>query len=156
MQKLIALVAFAVAGLWGPVASAQPIVTPDPARYASELSNNMAVGGVAPLRELFGEMQRGAALPPDVEAALLPYERAVTQRRAVIGHVIDDVMLSDVYRALYLYHYYGENFWLFTRLDFVRIGDEWALSGAAFGSDWSKVALISTPGFRSVPLAPRP
>lgn len=149
MKRLIALAAFAVAALSAPIASAQPVVTPDPARFVGELSNNMAVGGVAPLRALYVEMYRSAALPTNIEAALLTYERAIAQPRAVIGRVIDDVTLSDSYRAIYTYHYYGENYWLFTRIDFVRIGDEWALSAAAFGSEWSTVALSTTPGFRS-------
>ena len=153
MRKLIAAAAFACAALSASLAAARPIVTADPARYVGELADNMAVGGVAPLRAMYVEMYRGAALPTNIEAALLTYERAITERRAVLGRVIEDVALSDTYRAIYTYHYYGENLWLFTRVDFVRIGEEWALSAAAFGSDWSAVAMTTTPSFRAA--APR-
>jgi hypothetical protein len=82
---------------------------------------------------------------------LLAYERGLPSQQAVVSRVTDDVSLSDTFRSIYLYHYYGDNFWVHTRLDFVRVSQdgEWALAFAGFSSEWSGVALATTPGFRS-------
>jgi len=154
MRHFMAIVAFAIAAASASLASAQPIVTADPGRYAAELSNNMAVGGIAPLRALFTEMYP-TGLPTNVEAALITFERAITVRRAIEARVIEDVTLADSFRTIYLYHYYGSTYWVFTRVDFVRIGDEWALSGASFGSDWTMVAMVTTPDFHPSGQPPR-
>lgn len=142
------------AALWASVAfssaHAQPIVTADPGRYATEFSDRMSVGGVAPLRVLYNEMFANASLPANIEAALLTYERGITNPRALRSEVVEDIALSQSYRAIYTYAYYGSNSWIFVRLDFVRIGaDEWALSAASFGSEWNSVAIAATPSFVS-------
>lgn len=150
MRILFALAAVAV-WLLASTASAQPIVTPDPGRYATELSNNMSVGGIAPLRALYVDMFDARSLPTNIEAALITYERAITNNRAVVARVVEDISLEDTYRSVYLYHYFGSTNWMFTRLDFVRIdpSGDWALSSATFGSEWSSVAMSATSGFRS-------
>ncbi|HYD86954.1 MAG TPA: hypothetical protein VEA80_05740 [Vitreimonas sp.] len=149
MKRVILL----VVALWAAPMSlswAQPVVVADPARHVTELSNNMSVAGVAPLRALYSQMYSGAALPSNVEAALLTYERAITSPRALESRIIEDITLSDAYRAIFLYHYYGSNAWIFIRLDFVRIGpEEWTVSAATFGSEWTRVAIPVTPGFTS-------
>lgn len=132
------------------LAAAQPVVMSDPGRYASDLSSTMSVAGIAPLRAMYSQMYSGAALPSNIEAALLTYERGVTSNRALESRVIEDVSVGDAYRAIFLYHYYGSNAWIFIRLDFVRISpDEWTLSAASFGSEWTTVAIATTPSFRS-------
>jgi hypothetical protein len=66
-----------------------------------------------------------------------------------VSRVIDDVVLSDMVRSIYLYHYFGENNWVYTRLDFGGIGDgRWALTGVCFADRWSNIVVATTPGFR--------
>jgi hypothetical protein len=150
MRAILAVIALAFVVLAPSGVSAQPIVTSDPGRYAAELSNNMAVGGVGPLRGLYVSMFPGASLPTNIEATLLTYERAITSPRAMEAGIVEDVSLSNRYRSVYLCHYYGTNLWVFTRVDFVRISPtEWALTAAAFGSEWSSVAQVMTPSFQS-------
>lgn len=150
MRHIFGLLAFVATLLIAPAATAQPVVVADPLRYATELSNNMAVGGFAPLRQVYVQFAEGAALATNVEAALLSYERVITSPRAVEARIVEDVSLSDTYRAIFLYHYYGSTTWVFTRLDFVNLGGgEWRLVAATFGSQWSNVAIATTPSFRS-------
>ncbi|HVK81256.1 MAG TPA: hypothetical protein VM915_11660 [Verrucomicrobiae bacterium] len=149
-MRIFWVVAALAVTLASPIASAQQIVVADPARHATELSNNMAVGGVMPLRTLYSQISEGAALNASVEAGLMTFERSIAAPRAAHAAVIEDMSLADTYRSIVLYHYYGSTTWIFTRLDYVRIGPtEWALSSAYFGSDWRNVALPDSPSFRS-------
>ena len=79
----------------------------------------------------------------------MTYERSLTSPRAALSRVTEDVTLSDTLRSIYLYHYYGENIWVHTRIDFVRISDdgEWAVAALSFGGDWSIVAQKRPLGF---------
>jgi hypothetical protein len=157
MRRIVlgALLAFAaLLGVCGRAsAETPPIVTDDPAEYAQVFADSMAVSGIRPVRQAFEAMlaPSGGALPADAEAALIVYERANLHTPALVSRVIDDVVLGDAFRVIYLYHYFGGNGWVFTRLDFVRIGQrEWALSRLAFGDRWSTVALTPSPGFTPV------
>jgi hypothetical protein len=80
----------------------------------------------------------------------LVYERGIPTNQAVIAKIEEDITLSDTYRQIFLYHYWGRNYWLHTRVDFVRIsGDgEWAVSYIGFASEWAGLASTTTPGFR--------
>jgi len=130
-------------------AFAQPIVTRDPRAYMETLADAMGVSGMAPLRSLYVEINRGAPLNTNVEAALLSYERGLPSQQAAIARVAEDVMLADTLRSIYLYHYFGENYWVFTRVDFVRIADaDWAVAYVAFSSEWNSITISTTPGFR--------
>ncbi len=131
-------------------ASAQSVVTRDPRAYTETLADAMGVSGMAPLRSLYVQIAPGGTINATVEAALLSYERALPTTSAAIAKVEEDVTLSDTYRQIYLYHYWGQTYWVHTRLDFVRISaNEWALSYLAFGSEWSALASSTTAGFRS-------
>lgn len=152
MRALLAVVVILMALVSATPASAQAITTRDPRAYMETLANTMGVSGMAPLRSIYGEINNGAALSTTVEAALLAYERGIPTTRAVIAKVEEDVMLSDTYRQIYLYHYWGQNYWLHTRIDFVRISadGEWAMSYVAFSSEWGNLTSATTPGFRVV------
>src|SRR5262245_28848960 len=132
-----------------------PIVVRDPGQYAQTFADSMALAGVRPLRDAFTTLIAPAALPPEGESSLRIYETSITQLPARVSRVIEDVVLGDALRTIYLYHYYNDNAWIFTRLDFVRIGeDQWALTRLAFSDRWANVVLTTTPGFRP-PTPPR-
>lgn len=126
-----------------------PVVTDDPALYAQTFADSMALSGVSPIRDVF-EVLVGDPLPPDVEPGLLVYERAITQLPARVSRIIEDVTLGgDGTRMIYLYHYFGDTTWIFTRLEFVFVGDgRWALSRVAFADRWASVVVATTPGFQ--------
>lgn len=125
-----------------------PIVTSDPGAYARAFADQMALSGVAPLREAFSGLLHGAPIPPESEAALHVYESPDMVKPAIVSRVLDDQVVGDGYRVVYLYHYFGGNYWLFTRLEFVRISQsEWALVQFKFASTWTGVVLATTPGF---------
>jgi len=130
-------------------AQSPPVTMANPSQYAADVANLMSRRGVAPLREIYNLMF-GATLPANIEAALIAYERAIDGNTAVIGRVVETTTLADSFRSIYMYHYFGNNAWIFTRLDFVRISEtEWALSTTAFSSEWSGVVSTTTPGFSS-------
>lgn len=150
MRTILALAVILLAYVAAPLASAQSVVVRDPRAYADTLADAMGVSGMAPLRALYQEVSPSGTVSATVEAALLAYERGLPSTRAPIAKVQEDVTLSDTYRQIYLYHYWGQNYWLHTRLDFVRISDtEWSVSYVAFGSEWGGLASPVTPGFRS-------
>ncbi|MBX9746365.1 MAG: hypothetical protein K2X34_05660 [Hyphomonadaceae bacterium] len=154
MRILLAFAAILLAHFAAPEASAQPIVTRDPRAYMETLADAMGVSGMAPLRSLYVELSNNAPLSTTVEASLLAYERGIPTTRAFVAKIEEDLTLSDTYRQIYLYHYWGQNYWLHTRVDFVRISNdgEWAISYVGFASEWSTLASGVTPGFR--PSAP--
>ncbi|MEZ6022694.1 MAG: hypothetical protein R3C16_04610 [Hyphomonadaceae bacterium] len=129
-----------------------PIVVRDPAVFARVEMDAITLSGARAFRELFVELLgRDASLPADVEAGLLVYERANLHLPAAYARVVDDVAEGDALRVIYLYHYFGDTSWVFTRLEFVAIGSgEWALARFAFSDRWSGVALTMSPGARSV------
>jgi hypothetical protein len=132
------------------LAQSPPVTTADPAQYMRDVSALMSRTGISTLRDIYVTMFQTSALPASVEGALVTYERLVAGRQAVLGRIVEDTQLSDTFRSIYTYHYFGDNAWLFTRFDFVRISDtEWALSAAVFSSEWSNVAALATPGFTS-------
>ena len=153
MRIFIAALAALICAATSARAQDAAFTTTDPAVYAQAFSDAMTLSGVRPIRETFTRMLAGGGtLTADLEAALQPYEAANLQTPARIARVIDDVMLSDVLRTVYLYHYFGGNGWIFTRLEFVRISEtEWSLSRLAFSDRWAAVALSTTPGFRPSP-----
>jgi len=109
----------------------------------------MALAGVRPIREAF-EALVGGTIPADAEAGIVTYEQAITQLPARVSRVIEDVTLADSVRIIYLYHYYGDNSWIFTRLEFISIGDgRWAFNRLAFADRWATVVVATTPGFQS-------
>lgn len=124
-----------------------PIVVRDPASFVATLAFQMDSQGAEPLRATFLQLF-GGSLGPQFEAQLVVYERAIGTRRAIVSRRIEDVTLSDAVRSIYHYHYYGQNLWIFTRVDFVRIDNErWAVSSLAFNSDWATIYSPSTPSF---------
>jgi len=134
-----------------------PITMRDPAVYAQTFSDAMALGGVRPIREAFLQLLGpGAQMPADVDAGLRVYENPDMIKPALMSRVVEDVVLADTFRVIYLYNYYGGNYWIFTRLEFVRIStDEWTLSRLAFADRWAHVVLQTTPSFQS-PAPARP
>lgn len=132
-----------------------PVVTTNPALYAQTFADSMAMSGVRPIRDVFQALM-GGPLPPDVEPGLITYERAITQMPARVSRVIEDVTLAgDVTRMIYLYHYFGDNSWIFTRLEFVFLGDgRWALNRVAFADRWAAIVVATTPGFQPSQAAP--
>ena len=130
-------------------AAEPPIVMRDPGQYAQTFADSMALAGVRPLRDAFTTLVAPNAPPPELESALRVYETAITQLPARVSRVVEDLVLGDALRTIYLYHYYNDNSWIFTRLDFVRIGeDRWALHRISFSDRWANVVLTTTPGFR--------
>jgi hypothetical protein len=150
MRVALTIIALALLHLAVPAASAQPVVTNNPRAYMETLSNAMGVSGMTPLRSVYEEVGNGAPLNPTVEAALLVYERGLPSTQAVVSRVSEDIMLSDTLRSIYLYHYYGENYWVHTRVDFVRISGDgmWAVAYVGFASEWNSIVINATPGFR--------
>lgn len=152
MRIVFALLA-AFAFLAGGPASAQiagpPVTTTDPGAYARAFSDSMALTGGRQLRDIFTTMLGpSGAMPSEVDQSIRVYENDEMERPARVARVLDDVVASDAYRVIYLYHYFGGNYFLFTRLEFTRIStSEWALSRIAFADRWSGVVLATTPGF---------
>lgn len=127
-------------------------VTENPAAYAQGIADAMALSGVRPLRQLYEEMLSSPTLPADLESGLMVYERAIGQKAAEVSRVIEDIVLSDVLRVIYLYHYFGDNSWVYTRLEFHAVGDgRWAVARVSFADQWSNVVLTTTPSFRPGP-----
>lgn len=149
-MRTFALIAGFFAAFAGPAfADDPPIVTTDPTQYAQTFADSMALAGVRPIREAFEDLV-GGPVPQESEAGLLTYERAITQLPARVSRVVEDVTLSDTVRMVYLYHYYGDTAWIFTRLEFVAIGNgRWSLNRVAFADRWANVAVATTPGFQS-------
>lgn len=126
-----------------------PIVTEDPGEYAQVFADAMTLSGVAPIRQAFSTIVGGAggSIPADAEAALIVFERANLETPATVSRVVDDLTAGGAYRVIYLYHYFGGNAWVFTRLEFARISETgWAMSRLAFADSWAGVAIAATPG----------
>ena len=131
-------------------AQSPPITTENPAQYMRDVTALMSRTGISALRDVYVTMFQSSALPANVEGALVTYERVVGGNQAVLARVVEDTQLGDTFRSIYTYHYFGNNGWLFTRFDFVRISEtEWAVSAVVFSSEWSNVAILTTPGFTS-------
>lgn len=147
--------ALATPGVGGAQLVDPPIVMRDPAAYAQTFADSMALSGVLPIRETFAQLIGAeATVSGDVEASLRVYEHPEMIKPARVSRVIEDVALADTFRVIYLYHYYGGNFWIFTRLEFVRVSPtEWTLSRLAFADRWPNIVLTTSPGFASA--APR-
>lgn len=134
------------------LAQSPPITTENPGQFTRDVSALMSRTGVGALRDIYVRLFASSALPANVEGALVTYERAIGGQSAVLGRVVEDTTLANTFRSVYTYHYYGSNAWLFTRFDFVKISDsEWALSAVAFSSEWSSVAVQTTPSFTPSP-----
>lgn len=133
------------------LAQSPPVVTSNPLQYVQDVSALMSRAGVGPIRDIYAQIYP-SALPPNIEGTLITYERAIAGKQSRLSRVIDVASLADTFSSIYTYQYYGENLWLFTRFDFVRISEtEWALSAVSFSSEWSFVALQTSPGFTSSP-----
>jgi hypothetical protein len=149
LRTLWFVAALALVGFAPSQARAEPpaIVVANPGEYARSFTERMS-GGIVALREEYQAVLRSATVPPQVDAALTPYERIASGRRALVARVVEDMVLADSIRTIYGYYYYGDNAWLFVRMDFVRTGDSaWAVSGLTFHSEWAGVVTPSTPGF---------
>lgn len=155
MMRLIALAVATLFLLGGTVnagtVNRPPVITRDPGAYAQQMADMMALGGVQPLRETFMTMLAPASghLPDDIDSSLRVYENPNLIKPAQVARIIDDEVLGDSYRVVFLYHYFDSNYWIFTRLEFVRISPtEWTLTRLSFADTWNGVALPLTPGFQ--------
>lgn len=156
MRALLFAIAM-MAALLGAQARAQnppAVVTENPAGYAQGFADTMTLSGIRSLREtyviLYGPF--GGTLPTNIESTLLVYERAIGSATAQISRVIEDITLGEATRTIYIYHYFGNNLWLFTRLDFYFMGDgRWALGSLAFADQWASIVSATTPSFRATP-----
>lgn len=144
---LIAILTLLIIGVATPAGHAQqslpPVLTPDPDAYAATVARQMQREGMQPIRATFEQMfaTNGSALPANVEGFLVTWERYLGRREATIVKEVDDVVIGSVTRQIYYYHYLGGNAWLFTRFDFVRVGDNnWALSALSLEDQWFKIA----------------
>jgi hypothetical protein len=149
-----ALALVAVLFCAAPRASAATVVTDNPALYAQGLADGMALTGMRALREAYRDLvgDESGAVPANIESSLLVYERAIGSRTAIVSRVVDDVVLSNTLRTIYIYHYFGESAWVFTRIDFHSIGEgRWAVAALSFADQWRNVAIQTTPGFRLSP-----
>jgi hypothetical protein len=152
MRVLLAILASVFVLAVARPAAAQPIVTDDPREYMETLRDAMGVSGMGPLRSLYQQLAGSAGINPQIEAALMVYERNMSSPRAAVARVTEDITLGDTLRTVYLYHYWGDNLWVHTRLDFVRISPtEWAVAYIGFGSEWHTIAQPMSPGFRPSP-----
>lgn len=157
-MRFLAYLAVFFAVLTAPArADDPPVVTSNPTVYAQTFADSMALAGVRPIREAF-EALVGGPVPQESEAGLVTYEQAITALPARVSRVIEDVSLGGgTVRMIYLYHYFGDNTWIFTRLEFVSIGDgRWSLNRLAFADRWANVVVATTPGFQSsqIPATP--
>lgn len=122
----------------------------DPDAYARQLADRMTSEGVealrAPLTELYAYQVHvpvaSAQLPPQWQAQFTTMQTVIAGRRASVSREISDVTLADTLRSIHYYHYFGDNVWIFTRLDFVRVANgRWALSYLLWGGDASVVGI---------------
>lgn len=137
-------------------AKAAPVTTDNPAAHAQGLADGMALTGIRALREAYRELLGGetGTVPANVETSLLVYERAIGSRTAIVSRIVEDVTLSGTLRMIYIYHYYGENVWVYTRIDFHSMGEgRWVVAALSFADQWTNVAILTTPGFRPSPPA---
>ena len=148
-MKHILLALAAVFVFAAPARAQTTVITTDPRGYAQGLMDAMTLGGMRPLREAYTDMFNGAQLSANIETTLLVYERAIGQNSAHVARIADDVVLSDVLRVIYLYHYFGENSWVYTRLTFHAVGDgRWAMAQLSFADQWATIVVATSPGFR--------
>ena len=140
-------------------AVAKTITTPDPGAYSQQLADRIATDGVAALRPVLTQLYAiqvhvpaaSAQLPPQYEAQFTTMQSVIAGRHATINRKLDDVTLADTLRSIFYYDYFGDNVWIFTRFDFVRVGDNrWAVSLVLWGGDESVVGIAPAPGFHSL------
>ncbi|HRE44234.1 MAG TPA: hypothetical protein PKY87_09710 [Terricaulis sp.] len=162
-QTIIALMAALGAALSATAAFAQSpadtlITVDNPATYSQRLADEIARDGViatAPILTRIYALQAGVAdiqLNPQQLAQFTTIQQMIAGRRATVVQQLADIALADTLRSIYYYHYFGRNVWIYTRLDFVRVGEtQWALSALLWNSDAN--ALGIEPGalpYRSV------
>jgi hypothetical protein len=135
------------------------ITTPDPAIYSQQLADRMATEGVSALRpvltQLYANQVRvpvaSVQLPPQYEAQFTTMQGLIAGRHASLERKLDDVVTANTLRSIYYYHYYGDNIWIFTRFDFVRVADDrWAVSLVLWGGDQSVVGISPSPSQHSM------
>lgn len=132
------------------------ITTEDPAAFARELADRVSAEGVDALRPILTEIYAiqmrtaGAQLPAQQAAIFDAAQAMIAGREASIISELDDIVLGGAFRTIFYYHYFGDNVWIFSRFDFVRMDDRrWALSLLLWGGDASLVGLSPAPTFRS-------
>lgn len=139
--------------------SSAAIAMADPAAYSREIAERMSAQGVEPLRPLLTQMyatQIGVSnanvqLPPQLDAQFATIQTLIAGRRATVTRRIGDVVAGDALRSIFYYHYFGDNVWVFTRFNFVRVGeDQWALSMVIWGGTENIVGLAPQPMFEPV------
>lgn len=156
MRRMMFAVAMVMA-LFGARAHAQnppAVVTENPASYTQGFADAMALQGIRSLRETYVTLYTpfGGVVPTNIESTLMVYERAIGSGTAQISRIVEDVTLGEALRIIYAYHYFGNNLWLFTRLEFYFLGDgRWALGSLAFADQWDAIASPTTPSFRAAP-----
>jgi hypothetical protein len=165
MRKFFSAIAVLVAALAAPAVAQQAngatavVTMADPAAYAQQIANRMNTDGVSALRPALTELYANsihvpvanAQLPPQWEAQFTTLQTLIAGRHAAITQKLSDVVLADTLRSIYYYHYYGDNVWVFTRFDFVRVGNgRWAVSLVLWGGDESVVGISPSITFQPV------
>lgn len=163
MRIFLAVLSTLIATLIVPAVSAQQngvasvIVTADPEAYARQLADQMSAQGTEALRpvllELYANQIRvpvaSAQLPPQYQAQFTTMQTLIAGRRASITQKLNDVTLAGTLRSIFYYHYYGDNIWIFTRFDFVRVASgRWGVSLVLWGGDQSVVGISPTITFQ--------
>jgi hypothetical protein len=126
-----------------------PISAADPSAFAETVSRQVSTQGTDPIRATMQQLNGGAELPIQLDAAFTIYERQIANQDAQTWRKIEDLTLSDSVRKIYYLHVFN-GAPLFTRYDFVNAGRQgWLLTGVFFASAWDQVASPVTPGFAS-------
>lgn len=163
MRAIIALLAAIGAALLAPAAFAQNpeaslIPVDNPATYSQRLADEIARDGVNATMPILSRIYAVYAgveeiqLNPQQLAQFATAQQMIAGRRAQVVQQLADIALADTIRSIYYYHYFGGNVWIYTRLDFARVGEtQWALLALMWNADAS--ALGIEPGalpYRSV------
>ncbi len=163
MRVFLAVIATLIAASIAPAAAAQQngatsvIIVADPDAYARQIADQMSTQGTDALRPVMLELYANqihvpvasAQMPPQYQAQFTTMQTLVAGRHASITQKLSDVSLAGTLRSIFYYHYYGDNIWVFTRFDFVRIANgRWGVSLVLWGGDESVVGISPTVTFQ--------
>ena len=110
--------------------------TDEPREYLYSLLNNISDNGTAPLQEF---LNRLGLNPAQTQALVAVTEVGLQTNEPHTIEIIEEVDIAGVLRQVYGYSHFGHNTWMFWRLDFVRTGKNWTVSGFQFDSEYSAV-----------------
>ena len=138
MRFVICFIAAAFLLVPGPVmAQAFTLTTTNnPEGYVEEFLDDLVTDGIPPFRDFFTALGNTS---PQLEATLAIVAKRDARQGKRHGKLIETVTANDALKQIYAFGFFGDNNWLFMRIDFVWIGNEWAISNYNFNSDYEAV-----------------